>query len=47
MRNYPGLEALIARSARDEEREVDWRLRIAAGEALADLNGSRALIQQR
>lgn len=35
----PDLGALVARAEADESREIEWRLRLRAGESLAALNG--------
>ncbi|MTH79229.1 RraA family protein [Paracoccus aestuariivivens] len=43
----PALGGLVDRAVADENREVEWRQRIAAGESLADLNGSRARVADR
>lgn len=43
----PGLDQLVQKSLADEQREVDWRLRLANGDALSRMNGSRALFDKR
>lgn len=45
--DHPDLDALVARSLADEDREVDWRKRLAAGESLSRMNGSRTLFDRR
>ncbi|KXF74970.1 4-hydroxy-4-methyl-2-oxoglutarate aldolase [Paramesorhizobium deserti] len=39
--SHVDLQDLIERALADERREVEWRQRLAAGESLADLNGTR------
>ncbi|KAA0971946.1 RraA family protein [Aureimonas fodinaquatilis] len=44
---HPQLDALVQKALADEEREVEWRLRLAKGESLGDMTGSRALFDKR
>ena len=45
--DHPGLDELVQKSLSDENREVEWRKRLAAGESLSRMNGSRALFDKR
>ena len=45
--SYPGLDDLVQKSLSDENREIEWRQRLATGEPLSRLNGSRALFDRR
>jgi 4-hydroxy-4-methyl-2-oxoglutarate aldolase len=40
----PDLADIIRRSLADEEREIEWRVRIEAGELLSDLSGARGMM---
>ncbi|MET3927127.1 RraA family protein [Devosia sp. 2618] len=44
---HRGLDALVKQALSDEQREIEWRRRLANGEALSTLNGSRALFEKR
>jgi 4-hydroxy-4-methyl-2-oxoglutarate aldolase len=43
----PGLDELVQKSLADEQREVEWRVRLGNGESLSRMNGSRALFDKR
>lgn len=45
--DLPGLDQLVQKSLADEQREIDWRIRLANGESLSRMNGSRALFDKR